>query len=489
MSERGTGSRSAEGAAGTDTLEGQPSRTRRVFEAQVKDLEGQLSSFDAAARSEALAKLIALRIPVAPERQLVNVHMHTFHSYNADGWSPSRFAWEAHKAGLWAAGIIDFDDINGIEEFLQASERLSLRATAGIEIRTFMEPFGKVEIDSPGEPGVHYMAGSGMMKRPKPGSPEAAYLEGLRKTSEQRARDLVARINAKVPEIAVDFDAVKRTKTPAGYISERHLVTAYVERAQAAFPVADRCAEYLSKVLGMDKAAVAALFATPAVLEEKVRGKLMKKGGLGYEQPGPQTFPPTGEVYAWVKACGGVPMDSWLDGTSEGEKRAEELLECNRSLGARALNLIPDRNWNLKDPEDKKRKLANLARVIALAAERNMPLHIGTEGNKAGLPFVDDLEGADLNPYKGLFLEGARILIGHALLARFADFPYAGDAAEAEFKRDYRAMNKFFAAAGALPAVDAELSRRLREAGTQTAFEVLRASAQAGRWTGKGITG
>jgi hypothetical protein len=50
-------------------------------------------------------------------------------------------------------------------------------------------------------------------------------------------------------------------------------------------------------------------------------------------------------------------------------------------------------------------------------------------------------------------------------------------------------MNKFFASAGALPAVDAELSRRLRDAGSQTAFGILRASAQAGRWTGKGITG
>lgn len=483
MSERATGSRSAEGA-GTDTLESQPSRTKRIFEAQVKDLEGQLSSFDAAARSEALGKLIALRIPTTQERALVNLHMHTFHSYNADNWSPSRFAWEAHKAGLWAAGIIDFDDINGIEEFLQASELLGLRATAGIEIRTFMEPFGKVDIDSPGEPGVHYMAGSGMMKRPKPGSPEMAFLEGLRKTSEQRARDLVSRINAKIPEIAVDFDAVKKAKTPAGYVSERHLVSAYVEKAQAVFPVADRCAEYWAKVLGMEKGAVAALFANVPALEEKVRGKLMKKGGLGYEQPGPQTFPPTGEVYAWVKACGGVPMDSWLDGTSEGEKRAQELLECNRSLGARALNLIPDRNWNLKDPEDKKRKLENLSRVVALAVERHMPLHIGTEGNKAGLPFVDNLDGADLLPYKPLFLEGARILVGHALLARFADLPYAGDAAESEFKRDYRAMNQFYSSVGALPPLDADLSRRLRDAGTKTAFDILRASAQAGRWTG-----
>jgi hypothetical protein len=40
-----------------------------------------------------------------------------------------------------------------------------------------------------------------------------------------------------------------------------------------------------------------------------------------------------------------------------------------------------------------------------------------------------------------------------------------------------------------LPPLDAELSRRLREAGTKTAHDILRASAQAGRWTGLGNVG
>jgi hypothetical protein len=30
----------------------------------------------------------------------VNMHQHSFFSYNALGWSPSRIAWEARKAGL-----------------------------------------------------------------------------------------------------------------------------------------------------------------------------------------------------------------------------------------------------------------------------------------------------------------------------------------------------------------------------------------------------
>jgi hypothetical protein len=459
-------------------------RPRKVFQALVKDLERDLDHFDPGLRGQALEKLISLEIPSEQVRDSVNLHTHTFFSYNAEGWSPSRYAWEAHKAGLYAAGIIDFDGIDGVWEFLSAAESLSLRATAGIEIRAFLQEFAGSEIDSPGEPGVHYMAGSGLVVRPKSGSPEEAYLLRLQLTSAKRSQELVDRINSRLPEIAIDYTRVVRTRTPSGYGSERHFVSAYVEQAKRKFPSPLRCADFWSHVLAMPKTAVVSLMHNQAAFEEKVRGRLMKRGGLGYVQPGPETFPPAKEAYAWAKACGAVPMDSWLDGTSDGESRARELLECNRSLGARALNLIPDRNWNIKDPEEKRRKLDNLARIVSLASAWHMPLHIGTEGNKHGLPFVDNLDGPELSPFKAKFMSGARVLIGHAVLARFADFPYAGEAAEAEFRRDTKSMNGFFEAVGALPPLDTLTSRQLREMGPKAALGTLRESIRVGRWSG-----
>ena len=47
----------------------------------------------------------------------VNLHAHTFFSYNAYGYSPSKFAWLARKAGLAVAGIVDFDVLDGVDEF------------------------------------------------------------------------------------------------------------------------------------------------------------------------------------------------------------------------------------------------------------------------------------------------------------------------------------------------------------------------------------
>src|SRR5690606_6178360 len=131
------------------------SKGRKVFQDQVKELEAELDDFSPEVRKSALEKLTALEIPPGDPVDNVNLHTHTFFSYNAYNWSPSRFAWESRKAGLYAAGIIDFDGVDGVTEFLMASEALSLRATAGIEIRGFLKEFADFEIDSPGEPGVH----------------------------------------------------------------------------------------------------------------------------------------------------------------------------------------------------------------------------------------------------------------------------------------------------------------------------------------------
>lgn len=459
------------------------SRHRRKFQSILRSLEVLLDDFDPDVRAATLGKLALLEVPGEDFQGRVNMHMHTFFSYHAKGWSPSRFAWEVRKAGLWSAGIIDFDGVDGIDEFLNAAESLCIRATAGIEVRTYLRGFAEVEIDSPGDPGVHHIVGSGLVRPPKTGTREAEYLAKLRRFSESRSRAMVDRINAAIPLIAVDHDQVVHLRTPSGFAGERHLAAAYIERAEDKFPDPGKLADFWSGILARPRSTVLALMPNREAFAEPVRVKLMKKGGIGYIQPDSAGFPPTEDVYAWMRNCGAIPTDSWLDGTSAGETRARELLECNRGLGARALNLIPDRNWNVKDPAEKRCKLENLARVVALAAEWRMPLLIGTKGDRTGLPFADDLVCPELAPYKSGFLEGAEILVGHAMLARYADYDYCGDAADGDFGVDIRSKNEFFASVGRLPPMNAVLARRLRDLGPASALAALRASSHRGVWT------
>ena len=88
----------------------------------IEELEQKLDSFDAGERKQALGSLCkkvrAGEVTLPEPGRAVNLHCHTFFSYNTYGYSPSKFAWLARKAGLAVAGVVDFDVLDAAEEFL-----------------------------------------------------------------------------------------------------------------------------------------------------------------------------------------------------------------------------------------------------------------------------------------------------------------------------------------------------------------------------------
>jgi hypothetical protein len=138
-------------------------------------LIAQLDSFDAAERRRALEQLAAERRaePWGRTRREVNLHCHTFFSYNAYGYSPSRFAYQAARYGLEVAGIVDFDVLDGVEEFLAAGRLLGLKTVAGFETRVFIPELEGQVTNSPHEPGVTYLMATGFTGRPEPGTAAA----------------------------------------------------------------------------------------------------------------------------------------------------------------------------------------------------------------------------------------------------------------------------------------------------------------------------
>ena len=128
-------------------------------------LEQDLNSFDPALRAKALSEL-ALQlqqgnVEVPTGNDLVNMHCHTFFSFNAYGHSPSSLAWLGRTRGYKLMGIVDFDVLDGVDEFLDACDTVGLRGSAGIETRVFVPEYGDQGINSPGEPGVCYHMGIG----------------------------------------------------------------------------------------------------------------------------------------------------------------------------------------------------------------------------------------------------------------------------------------------------------------------------------------
>jgi hypothetical protein len=152
--------------------------------------------------------------------------------------------------------------------------------------------------------------------------------------------------------------------------------------------------------------------------------------------------------------------------------------------GAAALNIIPDRNWRISDPRTREIKTAKLREIVEAAGRFRLPINIGTEMNRSGQPFCDDLTAEALRPYREAFQRGAHIFVGHSRLLRYADISYVGREAAAEFGADTAAKNAFFESVGRLAPVTEALDQRLTDMGTAKARAALRDSARKGRWAG-----
>lgn len=416
----------------------------------LEQLEQQLDDFDPTRRRAALAELwrLAQRGEVRlPEPGTdVNLHSHTFFSYNAYGYSPSKFAWLARKRGLAAAGVVDFDVLDALEEFWAAGRLIGLKRCISLESRTYVPEFSTRVLNSPGEPGVAYNMGVGF-PRPTP----HPLLGQMRRTAERRNRELVERVNGFLRPVMLDYDRDVLPLTPNGNATERHICEAYAKKGDAAF---------WREKLGDAPA-------DPAKLPALIRAKTMKQGGVGYVRPDRGSFPLLTEMNSFVREAGAIPTLTWFDGTSEGERAADELFSVAIGAGAAALAIIPDRNYI---PGVKDQKLANLYDVVGRAENHGFPVIVGTEMNAPGNKFVDAFDSAELKPLAPVFLKGAHIVYAHSALQRESGLGYLSGWAEKSFPTTTD-KNEFFEELGRKLQPDQE--ERLRGLPPDVTAEVI----------------
>ncbi len=388
----------------------------------IEELEEKLDSFDAAERKQVLLSLcekVKAREITLPEAGTdVNLHCHTFFSYNTYGYSPSKFALLARKSGLAVAGVVDFDVLDALEEFLEASRLLGIKGCAGIETRVYVPEFSDRVINSPGEPGISYHMGVGFPSAKLQGE-QQEFLLNLRKTAQKRNQELMERVNKYLRPVTLDYKRDVLILTPSGNATERHMCLAYARKAKEIFNKESELSNFWSEKLRVK--------IDPSELPESrnllntIRSKTMKQGGVGYVLPDKGSFPKLADTNRFLFAAGAIPTVTWLDGTSEGEQAIEELLEVAMSTGSAAINVIPDRNYG---PGISEEKLKNLYELIELAENLHLPVVVGTEMNSPGQKFVDDFASKELSPLVPVFLKGAHIVYAHSVLQQQCGLGY-----------------------------------------------------------------
>jgi hypothetical protein len=390
---------------------------------RVRALEARLRDPEPAVRFAAVRSLSALAregtAPVLPETDLVNMHCHSWFSFNAYGHSPSSLAWLARHKGFRAIGLVDMDVLDGVDEFFRATDVLGVRAGAGIETRLFVPEYRGLEINSPGEPGIAYHMGIGFAGGAVPDK-VLPVLTDLRERSTRRNREVVARLSSYLSPVSVDYEGDVLPLTPAGMATERHIALACVRRVASEVAVP---AGYWARILDIPLGQVEGL-AGESALADLVRKRLMKRGGVAYIPPTEESFPVVDAFHHLVLACQALPCVAWLDGTSPAEEAAEQYLRYWLGKGAVVVNIVPDRNWNVPDPVLRRTRIEKLYEIARLAKEYDLPLNIGTEMNTLGQKEADDLHAPELEPLRQAFLDGAHFVYGHTALQRALGLGY-----------------------------------------------------------------
>ena len=360
----------------------------------------------------------------------------------------------ARKEGLAVAGVVDFDVLDALEEFLEAARLLGLKGCAGLETRVYVPEFSDRVMTSPGEPGITYHMGVGFPSADLEGE-QKQFLLNLRKTAQQRNRDLMGRVNKYLRPAELDYQQDVLVLTPSGNPTERHICLAYARKAREIFGQTSALADFWSQKLGVDASSFVLrpssdegriLLPEGRELLNMIRAKTMKRGGVGYVLPDKGSFPRMADTNQFVLAAGGIPTLTWLDGTSEGEKAIEELLEVAMSTGAAAINIIPDRNYT---PGARNEKIDNLYQVVELAEKLHLPVVVGTEMNSPGQKFVDSFDTEELSPVAPIFLKGAYIVYAHSVLQQRCGLGYTSNWARKNFKSTAE-KNEFFRELGSL---------------------------------------
>lgn len=416
---------------------------------EIRKLENNLDSFDPKIRRENLLALMALvddgQLTVPEPKEAANLHCHSFFSYNGYGYSPSHLAWLGKKHGIKFMGIVDFDILDGVDEFLEACAITGVLGTAGIETRVYIPEFRHAEINSPGEPGIAYHMGVGFVRSKVSTSVESVFSD-IRQQAVERNLQIIERINEYLMPFSLDYEEDVLPLTPSGYATERHIVQKIAEKS---FAKMDDPVQFWSEKLDQPVEFIENKLKDQNAFKDFLRQKLIKRGGVAYVQPEGETFPTVEIFHEIILAEDAIPCLAWLDGTSTGEADIERLLDLLMSKGVATLNIIPDRNWNITDPEVKAVKINNLYQIVDLAESLDLPIIVGTEMNSFGQKLVDDFSAPELEPVRDRFVEGAYFLYGHTLMEKKWEMGYQSEWSK-KYLTDRKSKNAFYETIGRL---------------------------------------
>jgi len=345
----------------------------------------------------------------------VNAHLHTPYSFSAF-YSVDHALQMAVKEDVKICGINDFFTTAGYEEWAKACTSFKVFPLFNIEFIGLSreDQENDVRINDPSNPGRIYISGKGLSFPSSLNDEHKRKLVQVQDASNNHSAKICEKLNEYLHSIAADirlnYDDILNNNTK-GLLRERHL--AKILREQVFKYTIDETGRkvLLSRILGGDVGNLN--IENHSLIEEAIRGKLLKYGGPAYIQENPDTFLDMEMVKEIIIKGGGIPTypllaDSVNGGFTEFEENKQKLVENLKSKGIYSVEFIPNRN-----------STAALEEYATYFVENGFVVTFGSEHNTPALIPVKLItnSGDDLSDtLKKINHEGACIVAAHQYL-------------------------------------------------------------------------
>lgn len=392
----------------------------------------------------------------------INVLARTFFSYSADGFSPSRLAWEAVIRGVSVIGCADRNNLGALGEMLSAGDILKIRTTVSMEAKTLVTGYSDKVLNCPGQPGLLRALGVGFTQVPPLESEHGRLIASLPEYAAERNAAMIEKVNAALSPVTINLAEDVLPLTPAGNATFEHIAQAYSKKATDIFPEKPDLVVFWADVLGKSPPDVEALLTNVPTFLETIFGKIQQLGAVKTETDAAH-YPPVTTFFQAVRDSGAIPCIFWGGGESPGEADPDRLLDDAVNWGARAVALHPDRNWNISDPECKQGKQAAMAAFIQAARDRGLPILAGSPLDAPRQKFVDSFDAPEISSYFRDFTDSAFWLYGHTVMERAAGLGLTSEWAHHTFHRDFTSANAFYIKVGKKAIPGKETRRRIAD--------------------------
>ena len=281
----------------------------------------------------------------------VNGHLHSPYSFSAFTDLEQMFEMATNE-NIKVLGINDFNTTDGYAEFFKLALKYKIFPIFNIEFMGMSgdEQVNGIRINDPNNPGRAYFSGKGLRYPAQPDEENKKILNSIVNESFCQVEEMISKLNDFLQQIGSDIrigiDEI-REKWAKELVRERHIAKALRIKIFEEFSTDKKRKIFLEKLF--KNIAPQSLLDDVPALENEIRARLLKKGGVAYAKENEKAFPEIEKVIEIIVNAGGIPcypvlLDDKNGNYTEYESDPVKLLEKLNEKNVSSIELIPGRN-------------------------------------------------------------------------------------------------------------------------------------------------